>query len=303
MAGLHPRAEVVALSFWNKLKTRSQSNLYFALMFLDRERRNDFRDVYRFVRAADDAADTPGDPAEVLARLGVWRRELDALYAGQATHPYARRLARVVERRRLSRHHFDQMLDGLERDVVTPRLETYDQVHDFCEAVASSLAYLSLEILGTSGQTEMRYAHDVGIALQLANILRDIAEDAERGHIYLPMDELRAAGLGADDVLEKRMSPALSLVCQRQAARARDLIARARAGLDAGARQRLLVPEIWADVYLALLGELERVDFDVFGRRPYLHRRRKLVLALRRWAVHSPRGWVERFFPPNQGMW
>jgi phytoene synthase len=273
------------VSFWHKLATRSQSNLYFALVFLDRRQRDAIRDVYRFVRAADDAADAVGDPADNLRQLQVWRRELDALYSGHAHHPYARRLAEAVQRYELPRRHFDTVLEALERDVHGPRLATWAEVEAYCEAVAAPVAYLCLRILGATSAAAERYGRDVGIGLQIANILRDIAEDADRGRIYLPGDELAEAGVAAEDVLGKRMSPGLRRVCARQARRARALIAGARAQLDPATRRKLLVPEIWADVYLALLDELEQAGFDVFCRPPYLHRRRKLVLALRRWAT------------------
>lgn len=273
------------MNLWQKLATRSQSNLYFALVFLDRKQRNAIRDVYRFVRAADDAADASGDPADSLRQLKEWRTELDALYGGHAHHPYARRLAEAVHRYALPRRYFDVVLDALERDVQGPRLASWAEVEAYCEAVAAPVAYLCLRILGATGAAAERYGRNVGIALQLANILRDIGEDADRGRIYLPGDELASAGVAAEDVLRKRMSPGLGQVCAHLAGRARTLIASARAQLDAATRRKLLVPEIWADVYLALLDELEQAGFDVFRRPPYLHRRRKLVLALRRWAV------------------
>jgi phytoene synthase len=149
---------------------------------------------------------------------------------------------------------------------------------------------LCLQILGVSGEPRaIRYARDVGVALQLANILRDVREDADFGRIYLPRDELATAGVSDDDVRAGRPSPGLRTVCRRQADRARALIADARRGLPPELARPLLVPEIWADVYLALLDRLEEVDFDVFGRPPYLRRRRKLALALRRWVGVSPR--------------
>lgn len=273
------------MNLWQKLATRSQSNLYFALVFLDRQQRTAIRDVYRFVRAADDAADAAGDPADNLRQLKEWRVELDALYGGQAQHPYARRLAEAVQRYELPRCHFDVVLDALERDVYGPQLASWAEVEGYCEAVAAPVAYLCLLILGATGAAAERYGRDVGVALQLANILRDIAEDADRGRIYLPGDELAAHGVVAEDVLRKRMSPGLGRVCALMADRARALIASARAQLDPATRRKLLVPEIWADVYLALLDELEHAGFDVFRGHPYLHRRRKLALALRRWAA------------------
>ncbi|ACY15906.1 phytoene/squalene synthase family protein [Haliangium ochraceum] len=273
------------MKLWQKLAGRSQSNLYFAFAFLDRPQRSAIRDVYRFARAADDAADDPGAPADTLRRVRAWRRELDAVYAGHPRHPYGRRLARAVRRYRLPRSYFDTLLSGLERDCARPRMASWREVESYCETVAAPLAYLSLHILGASGAAAERYARDVGVAIQLANILRDIAEDAERGRVYLPGDELRAAGVAADEILARHMSPALGRVCQHQAERARTLIATARRGLDPATRRKLLVPEIWADVYLALLDELEASGFDVFRHRPYLQRRRKLALALRRWAA------------------
>ncbi len=273
------------MTFWQKLATRSQSNLYFALLFLDRPQRNAIRDVYRFVRAADDAADAVGDAEHNRRELHAWRHQLDAVYSGRAYHPYAERLAEAVRRYQLPRQHFDTVLDALERDIRTPRLGSWAEVEAYCESVSAPVAYLCLRILGATGPAAERYGRDVGIGLQIANILRDIGEDADRGRIYLPGDELAAAGVDPDDVLRKRMSPGLRLVCQRQAERARALIGGARARLQPAERKQLLVPEIWADVYLALLDELERAGFDVFYRHPYLHRRRKLVLALRRWVV------------------
>lgn len=302
-----PQRENYPLSFWTKLSERSHSNLYFALIFTDRTRRRAFRDVYRFVRAADDVADAPGDPRTNLTHLSQWRRELDAIYAGQATHPYARRLERVVREYGLRREHFDTLLDGLERDVVTPRLADWAEVRSYCEHVASSLAHLSLQILGVHGPGAERYARDVGVGLQLANILRDIAEDADRGHIYLPADELRACGVEDDAILSGQMSAGLTAVCRAQADRARQLIADARAELDRDTRRRLLVPEIWADVYLALLDRLETARFDVFEHDPYLQRRRKLALAVRRWAAYSPpvalANRASRFFPGPHRLW
>jgi 15-cis-phytoene synthase len=276
----------VTLSFWRKLRARSRSNLYFALLFLDRDRREAFRDVYRFARAADDVADGSATPDEALAQLAQWRRELRAIYEGRATHPDALRLARVVDRYDLPREHFEVMLAALEHDARGPRvIETRAELLAYCEAVAASLAALCLRILGASGPAAERYARDVGVALQLVNILRDVREDARAGRVYLPRRELEAAGASPDALLRGQMSPGVADVCRDLAARARRLIAGARAELDRDLRRDLAVPEIWADVYLAQLRELERNEFDASGRRSRLRRHHKLALALRRYAT------------------
>ncbi len=279
-----------SLSFWSKLGSRSQSNLYFALLFLDRERRDAFRDVYRFVRAADDVVDRPGTAGAKRQALKAWKDELDAIYAGGATHPYAIRLAGAVERFGLERGRFDTLLAALDEDIDRRTIADDAELEDYCERVAASTAALALQILGAGDAPSLAYGRDVAVALQLANILRDVAEDAERGVVYLPESRLRAAGVGIDDVLAGHWSPGLTAVCGALAGHARDLVARARAHLPEPDRRRLVVPEIWADVYLELLDELERVGFDVFDHQPYLHRRRKLLIALRRRFAWAPLG-------------
>lgn len=284
--------------FWQKLATRSQSNLYFALMFLPADRRDAFRDVYRFLRAADDVADAGLPPDEARRRLGAWRRELDAVYAGAATHPIARRLADAVRRFQLGRAHFETILDALDEDVPARRFATREELERWCERMSSTLAYLCLEILGLAGRPgPRRYARDMGVALQLANIVRDVDEDVRRDHLYLPVADLQAAGCPVEDALGRRWSPAFAAACAGLAARSRELVAAARAHLSGAERRQLLVPEIWADVYLALLDELEGMEYDVFARRPYLRRRRKLALALSRWLREERIRVQERFFP------
>lgn len=282
------------LSFWQKLATRSQSNLYFALLFLPGDRRDAFRDVYRFLRAADDVADSGLHPAEARRRLAAWRRELAAVYDGRATDPIALRLAQAVRRYDLSRAHFETILDALEEDVAPRRFASREELERWCERMSSTLAYLCLQILGVAPTPgALGYAREMGIALQLANIVRDVDEDATRGHVYLPVDELAAEGLAPEDVLARRYGPGFAAACRRLAARSRALVGSARARLTPAERRPLLVPEIWADVYLALLDELEAMRFDVFARRPYLRRRRKLRIALGTVLA----SWTGRAFP------
>ncbi len=283
--------------FWHKLAKRSQSNLYFALVFLPRARREAFRDVYRFLRAADDVADSGLPAAEARTALGAWRRELDAIYGGRATHPIALRLAATAERFRLPRAAFETILGALEEDATGRRFADQADLERWCEAMSSTLGYLCLDILGASGPAARAYARDLGVALQLANIVRDVDEDAARGRLYLPADALASAGCDPDDVLARRWTPGFARVAARLAARVRELVESARAHVGPEDRAKLLVPEIWADVYLALLRELERHRFDVFAHKPYLRRRKKLAIAVVRWLREEPSHLAARFFP------
>lgn len=281
--------------FWHKLATRSQSNLYFALIFLPRAQREAFRDVYRFLRAADDVADSGAPVADVRARLAAWRRELDSVYVGHPppAHEAAAKLAATVVRFNLSRRHFETMLDALEEDVEGRPFATLEELERWCSKMSASLGHLCLEILGVPHAEA--YAEGLGVALQLANIVRDVDEDAARGRLYLPLDVLAAAGAYPEDVLARRYSAAFARAEAALTARIRELVDAARAALEGDERRRLLVPEIWADVYLALLRELERHRFDVFAHRPYLRRRTKLAIACLRFVKEQQS--VARLFP------
>jgi phytoene synthase len=280
-----------ARTFWEKLAARSESNLYFALVFLPAVQREAFRDVYRFLRTADDVVDdersTDGDKR---AGLTAYRTELDEIFTPghlmPLAHPDAERLRQTVHRLGLPRAHFDTILDALEEDLPARRFANRAELESWCERMSSTLGYLCVHILGARSAASHAYARDMGVALQLCNILRDVDEDARRGHLYLPLDELKDAGLRPDDVLARRPSPGLAVVCTRLASRARQLVASARAHLvDLPPHElaALTVPEIWADVYLALLDELAAVGHDPLAGALRLPRRRKLRIAMARW--------------------
>jgi phytoene synthase len=279
-----------ARTFWDKLAARSESNLYFALVFLPAAQRDAFRDVYRFLRTADDVVDSELPDADKRAGLSAWRAELDAIFAPGASlplsHPDAERLRLTVQRLGLPRAHFDTILDALEEDLPARRFATRAELERWCEHMSSTLGYLCVHILGARSPAATAYARDMGVALQLCNILRDVDEDARRGHLYLPLDELGAAGVAADDVLARRPSPGLAVTCARLAGRARELVASARrhlAELPAAEQIALTVPEIWADVYLALLDQLAAAGHDPLAGALRLPRRRKLRIAMARW--------------------
>jgi len=268
--------------FWRKLESRSHSNLYFALALLPAKKREAFRDVYRFLRAADDVVDSDLPEGEIRGQLTWWRNELDAIYTGMTIQPATQRLSASIHALGLSKTHFSTILDALEADISRTSFRTRTELEAWCEAVSASLAHLCIEILELSGDVVRAYAHDVGVALQLANILRDVAEDARRNKVYLPIDTLQAAGCSIEDVRACRYTPEFAVAAKALAERIRELIRGARSRLTPSERFGLLVPQVWADVYLALLDELETQRFDVFSRRPYLSRSRKLLVATKR---------------------
>ena len=201
---------------------RAASNFYWGFRLLTPERRRSLCAVYAFCRAADDIADEPGgtpDPARLLAR---WRAELDAVYAGRPRHPIGVALADTVERFAIAREHFEAVITGVETDLRRDRYETWEgDLAEYCHRVASSVGLIAIEIFGYQNPSARQYAVHLGLAFQLTNILRDVAEDARRGRIYLPREDLRRFDCREDDVLASVRAPVSTTAARASCSRRR----------------------------------------------------------------------------------
>jgi phytoene synthase len=273
-----------AAAYCKKLTTRSKSNFYYAFLFLPRERREALEAVYAYCRLVDDVVDEDVPAQQKLDGIAHWRKELDAVYGDATpTHPVSERLRAAVQRFGIRREDMEAVIDGCAMDIDKTRYESWDELRLYCYRVASAVGLMCVEIFGyTPAHQEAvrRYAVDLGIALQLTNILRDVAEDAQRGRIYLPADELKSYGVTAADLTDGRRSQAFVRMMQYQAARARSHYLRARASLSSYERSKLVIAEIMGDIYYALLERIEARDFDVFGAKTTVSRRDKMRIAL-----------------------
>jgi phytoene/squalene synthetase len=277
-----------------RLEARSQSNLYFALALLPWEAREAFRDVYRFLRAADDLVDSelPALSSEDRrAGLADFHRVLDVAFGGttQADLPLSgdlvSRLAQAIRDRRLTRAPFDAILAAIAQEIDRTSFATDQELLDWCRAQSGTLGILCAQILGVEAPAALAYAEDMGTALQLANILRDVQEDAARGHVYLPESLLARHGASVAQVVAGRPGAELSAATRELGLVTRRLMAAARVRLaqaPAADQACLLVPEIWADVYLAVIDALETRGWDPTGAPPRVSRPKKLLIALAR---------------------
>jgi len=277
-----------AAKYCRKLTSKSQSNFYYAFLFLPREKREALEAVYAYCRLVDDVVDEEAPVADKLAGLERWRRELDLVY-GEATppddtHPVTLKLREAVRRFPIRREDMEAVIDGCAMDVERDRYETWDELRLYCYRVASAVGLMCIEIFGYSSPRARDYAVDLGIALQLTNILRDVHEDAERGRIYLPLEDLRAAGVSEEDLARGRTSPGFLRLMRTNAARARSHYLRARAAIGPAERRQLVIAEIMGEIYFALLQRLEAADFAVFDGKIALRRREKMAIALRNFA-------------------
>jgi 15-cis-phytoene synthase len=266
------------------LTRRASSNFWWGFRLLPHDRRRALCAVYAFCRAADDFADEPGagrHPARLLAR---WREELDAAFAGRPVHPIGVAMADVVERYAVERAHLAAVIDGVEMDLTRTRYETWDDdLERYCWRVASAVGLVCIQVFGYRSPQARQYAVELGLALQLTNILRDVADDARRGRMYLPRADLRRFGCREEDVLVGHCTEAFRQVMAFECARAGEHYGRARFLLAEEDRQSLAPAEAMRLIYEQLLRRIMWRDWDVFGPKVRLTRPEKAGLALSAW--------------------
>lgn len=261
----------------------------YAFLILPAEQRRAITAVWDFCRAVDDAVDEQPSREQASAAVARWRRELRACFErGMPETPEGSRLAPVVSRFGLSRQPFEDLLDGVEMDLGERRYGTFDDLYQYCLRVASAVGLVCIEIFGCRDARSRHYAVELGVALQLTNILRDVAADLARGRLYLPLDELTRFGVSESDLQDEAARaggtirrPSVRALLAHQAARARRYFARARAAWPPEHARRLVAAEVMRAIYADLLERIERAGYDVFSRRIRVPRPARAWIAAR----------------------
>ncbi|HEY4719103.1 MAG TPA: presqualene diphosphate synthase HpnD [Candidatus Methylomirabilis sp.] len=268
------------------LVRKSRSSFYYSFLFLPRPKRDAIYAVYALCRAVDDVADDAGDMEAKAERLKGWREELDRCYAGRPTHPITRALRDCLSRYPIPKGYFEELIAGVEMDLALTRYRTFADLTRYCYRVASVVGLICIEIFGYRREATKEYAINLGLALQLTNILRDLKTDGRRGRIYLPQEDLERFGYSEDDLLHCRYTPGFFPLMRFEADRARDYFRRAAESLPSEDRKNMVAAEIMGRIYRETLEMIARKEFRVFEDRIALSRARKIRLALMTWARH-----------------
>lgn len=262
---------------------KSGSSFYYSFLFLPPERRQAIMALYAFCREVDDVVDECKDPQVAANKLVWWRQELDRLYAGQPQHPVTQALQAVLPEFSLPQEQLLEIVDGMEMDLQQTRYLDFTALSLYCYRVASVVGLLAAEIFGYTDRQTLKYAHDLGMAFQLTNIIRDVGEDARRGRIYLPMDELKRFNVTVADILDARQSENFQKLMEFQIERAERYYAQALSQLPVVDRKAQRPGLVMAAIYRALLEEIKRDGCQVLRQRTSLTPLRKLWLAWRTW--------------------
>ena len=270
------------------------TNFYYSFLVLPQAKRHAIVTVWDFCRAVDDATDevADADRPRVGVEVARWRRELAACYDGGTPEtPQGRALAPLVAQFGLPRSAFEALIDGVEMDIVPRTYETFEDLYEYCIRVASAVGLICLEIFGYSKPESKTYATELGVALQLTNILRDVPEDLKRGRVYIPQTEMRQFRCTIDDLRRETeaagsgiQSPAVKALLRHQAQRARDYYRRADEAMPRADARRLVAAQIMGAIYRGILDRIERRDYDVFSTVVRIPRPRRALIAAGTWA-------------------
>jgi phytoene synthase len=257
----------------------SGSSFYYSFLFLPATQRRAIVALYAFCREVDDVVDSCSDSGVAQRKLDWWRTEVDACFSGQPRHPVSQALQPVLQQYNLPAEYFHEILDGMHMDLRKRRYANFSEVALYCHRVAGVVGLLAAEVFGYRNRQTLKYAETLGTALQLTNIIRDVREDAERGRVYLPLDELQRYGI--DPAAVSTAGEPLQELLAFQAGRARDYYRRAIAALPDEDRYAQRSGLVMAAIYQTLLREIEADGFRVVQRRLQLTPLRKLWIAWR----------------------
>ncbi|MEI8064204.1 MAG: presqualene diphosphate synthase HpnD [Verrucomicrobiota bacterium] len=270
-----------------EIARRTGKNFAYSFISLPAEKRRAMCAIYAFMRRSDDIADGAGNPALASAGLKQWRATVDAaLTDGKYDDPILPALVDTVQRYRIERRYFHELLDGTEMDQAVTRYETFDQLYRYCYHVASVVGLVVLPVFGIKDEAAKIPGEACGIAFQLTNILRDVKEDAQLGRIYLPAEDRQRFGVSDADIFSSNFTPGFVALMEFEAARAREFYMKAEPLLemiDADSRSTLAV---MIGIYGGILDKIEKTGYAVFDGRVRLSTGEKLWIVAKNWVKY-----------------
>jgi phytoene synthase len=259
----------------------SGSSFYYAFLFLPKPRRAAITAFYAFCREVDDVVDEVHDPSVARTKLAWWQAEVDKSFAGSPTHPVMKALMPLAADYGIETRHLQAVIEGCQMDLEQTRYLDFPGLQRYCHLVAGIVGEVAAQIFGQTQTQTTAYAHKLGLAFQLTNIIRDVGEDSLRGRIYLPVSELQQFDVKAHEILKRTYSDRFTALMQFQAQRAHALYDEALALLPEADRRTQKPGLMMASIYRTLLHEIERDNFQVLHQRVSLTPLRKLWLAWR----------------------
>ena len=265
-----------------KQKTKeSHSSFLTAFIFLKKEKREALTALYAFCREVDDIADECLDHEIASRKLNWWREEIERLFKSEPQHPVSKALHPFISHFNLSKNYFIEIIDGMEMDVKFNRYESFEQLQLYCYRVASCVGILSANIFGFKNKNTLDFAKNLGIALQLTNIIRDLGEDARRGRIYIPLDELKKLDVSEEEIISLKNSKKIKDLVKNQVGRAKQFYDLAIKTLPTEDKKSQKIGLVMGNIYYVLLNEILKDDPEkILNQKTILPGFRKLRISI-----------------------
>jgi len=257
-----------------------QSNFYYSFLMLPKLKREAIETIYAFCRYTDDIVDESPSEREKYARLRLWTREMELSLKGESRYPILNKLSTIIQRFHIPLNHFYDLIKGMEMDLTKKRYRTFEDLKQYCYRAASTVGLICAEVFGYKNEETKQYAINLGIALQLTNILRDLKNDAKRGRIYLPLEDLRRFRYSEEELLSGTYNERFVQLMKFECERAHEFFRRAKSCLAEEDKPLFTAARTMGNIYYLLLRRIEKANYDVFSRRIRLSPPLKLLVAM-----------------------
>jgi len=271
-----------------EISKKSNSSFYYAFNLLPSAKRDAMNTVYAFCRQTDDIVDEGNDPASLkYEKLRKWRIELEKSFSGHSEYLILNKLSSTIQKFNIPLEPFFELLKGMEMDLQKNRYLTFDDLQLYCYRVASTVGLMCVEIFGYKHASTRDFAINLGIALQLTNILRDIKKDAENGRIYLPQEDLKKFNYNENDILNQTYNTNFTEMMKYESDRAKEYFDKATASLNIEDKAEMFAARAMQHIYCKMLGKIVDVDYDVYNNNIKVSTFQKVGISVGVWAKYS----------------
>ena len=266
----------------------SNSSFYYSFSLLAKPKRDAMNTVYAFCRKTDDIVDEGNEPEELrYERLRKWRIELEKALYGTSDYQLFNKLAAIIKQFNIPIDPFFELIVGMEMDLQRKRYPSFDELELYCYCVASTVGLICIEIFGYKNKSAKDYAINLGLAMQLTNILRDIKKDSDRGRIYLPQKDMTDFNYSEEDLIERKYNPEFVSLMKYEAARAEEFFKKADQFLDFEDKSSMFPARAMQHIYHKLLTKIENENYDVFNKKIKVGKLEKAAISIGVWAKYS----------------
>ncbi|MDQ7817001.1 MAG: presqualene diphosphate synthase HpnD [Melioribacteraceae bacterium] len=271
-----------------QIAKESKSSFYYAFSLLSPQKRDAMNAVYAFCRKTDDIVDESHEPDDLkYEKLRKWRIEFEKALTGRSDYPLLNKVATIIRQFNIPLEHFYELIVGMEMDLQRKRYLSFDDLVEYCYRVASTVGLMCIEIFGYKNKSTRDYAVNLGLAMQLTNIIRDVGKDAVYGRIYIPQDDLIKFNYSENELLAKQYNPNFRSLMSFEAERAKDYFNKANQSLYFEDKPSMFPARAMQHIYSRLLQKIERSDYDVLNNHIKISKVEKAAISIGVWAKYS----------------